>query len=65
MVMQNLTLANQLTILRILIVPLFVLLVVYGLLGAALVAFIVAGLTDALDGLIARKAGQRSRRSSC
>ncbi len=58
--MRNLTLANQLTILRILIIPLFVLLVVYGLLGAALVAFMVAGLTDALDGLIARKAGQRT-----
>ena len=58
--MRNLTLANQLTILRILIVPLFVLLVVYGMLGAALLAFIVAGLTDALDGLIARRAGQRT-----
>ena len=33
--MRNLTLANQLTILRILIVPLFVILVVYGMLGAA------------------------------
>jgi cardiolipin synthase len=58
--MWNLTLANQLTILRILIVPLFVLLVVYGLLGSALLAFMIAGLTDALDGLIARKAGQRT-----
>ena len=58
--MRNLTLANQLTILRILIVPLFVILVVYGMLGAALVSFMVAGLTDALDGLIARRAGQRT-----
>src|SRR6188472_4756711 len=58
--MRNLTLANQLTILRILIVPLFVILVVYGMLGAALLAFMVAGLTDALDGLIARRAGQRT-----
>jgi cardiolipin synthase len=58
--MRNLTLANQLTILRILIIPLFVLLVVYGLLGAALLSFMVAGLTDALDGLIARRAGQRT-----
>src|SRR5207344_1927005 len=55
--MRNLTLANQLTILRILIVPLFVLLVVYGQLGLALLSFMVAGLTDALDGLIARRAG--------
>jgi len=41
--MRNLTLANQLTILRILIVPLFVILVVYGMLGAALVSFMVPG----------------------
>ena len=58
--MRNLTLANQLTILRILIAPFFVILVVYGMLGAALLAFIVAGITDALDGLIARRAGQRT-----
>jgi cardiolipin synthase len=56
----NLTLANQLTILRIMLVPAFVLLVVYGYLGWALVTFLVAGITDALDGLIARRAGQRT-----
>jgi cardiolipin synthase len=56
----NLTLANQLTILRIVLIPAFVLLVVYGRLGGALVVFIVAGATDALDGLIARRAGQRT-----
>ena len=58
--MRNLTLANQLTILRILIVPLFVILVVYGYLGWALIVFLTAGVTDALDGLIARRAGQRT-----
>ena len=58
--MKNLTLANQLTILRIALIPAFVLLVVYGYLGAALLVFGVAGLTDALDGLIARRAGQRT-----
>ena len=58
--MLNLTLANQLTILRIVLVPIFVLLVVYGQLGWALVVFVTAGLTDALDGLIARRAGQRT-----
>ncbi len=52
--MRNLTLANQLTILRIVLSPAFVLLVVYGHLGAALAVFAVAGATDALDGLIAR-----------
>ena len=58
--MRNLTLANQLTILRIVLVPAFVLLVVYGRLGAALLVFVIAGITDALDGLIARLAGQRT-----
>ncbi len=58
--MRYLTLANQLTILRMLLIPAFVLLVVYQRLGAALGVFIVAGLTDALDGLIARSAGQRT-----
>lgn len=58
--MRNLTLANQLTILRIMLIPAFVLLVLYGHLGWALVTFLVAGITDALDGLIARRAGQRT-----
>ena len=58
--MGNLTLANQLTILRIMLIPAFVLLVVYGYLGWALATFAVAGVTDALDGLIARRAGQRT-----
>ena len=58
--MKNLTIANQLTILRIMLIPAFVLLVVYGYLGAALLIFGTAGLTDALDGLIARRAGQRT-----
>ena len=40
------------------LIPAFVLLVVYGHLGAALLTFLVAGVTDALDGLIARLAGQ-------
>jgi cardiolipin synthase len=56
----NLTFANQLTILRIVLIPAFVLLVVYGRLGWALIVFVTAGLTDALDGLIARRAGQRT-----
>ena len=58
--MGNLTIANQLTILRIVLIPAFVLLVVYGRLGEALAVFITAGATDALDGLIARHAGQRT-----
>ncbi len=58
--MTALTPANQLTLLRMLLIPAFVILVVYGHLGWALVAFAVAGVTDALDGLIARRSGQKS-----
>ena len=55
-----LTAANQLTLLRMLLIPAFVLLVVYGHPGWALITFFIAGLTDALDGLIARLAGQKT-----
>jgi cardiolipin synthase len=58
--MNAFTLANQITLLRMLLVPAFVSLVVYGHLGWALVVFAVAGLTDMLDGLIARWSGQQS-----
>jgi len=54
------TIANQLTLLRMLLIPAFVLLTVYGEFGWALVVFTVAGLTDALDGLMARLANQKS-----
>jgi cardiolipin synthase (CMP-forming) len=57
---RNLTAANQLTLLRMLIVPVFVILLVYGYRGWALVSFLVAGLTDLFDGLIARRAGQKT-----
>lgn len=59
--MTALTAANQITLLRMLLVPAFVILVVYGYLGWALIVFMVAGLTDAFDGLIARMSGQQSR----
>jgi cardiolipin synthase len=49
-----LTIANQLTILRMALVPFLVLALVWGRYGLALVLFLVAGLTDLLDGLIAR-----------
>lgn len=55
-----LTVANQLTLLRIMLIPAFVILVIYGYFGWALLVFATAGLTDALDGLIARRAGQKS-----
>jgi cardiolipin synthase len=58
--MTALTPANQLTLLRMLLIPAFVILVVYGHLGYALLAFSVAGITDALDGVIARRSGQKT-----
>jgi cardiolipin synthase len=58
--MTVLTVANQLTLSRMLLIPAFVILVVYGYFGWALIVFAVAGLTDALDGLIARRSGQKS-----
>ena len=54
------TLANQLTLLRMLLIPAFVLLVLYGYFGWALIVFITAGATDAFDGLIARYTNQRT-----
>ena len=58
--MTALTPANQLTLLRVLLIPAFVILVVYGELGWALLVFSTAGITDALDGLIARRSGQKT-----
>jgi cardiolipin synthase (CMP-forming) len=52
--------ANLLTLCRIMLIPAFVILVVYGYFGWALVVFAVAGLTDLLDGLIARTWGSRT-----
>jgi cardiolipin synthase len=53
-----LTVANQLTMLRMGLVPLLVLLALSGQFTWALVVFVVAGLTDALDGYIARHGHQ-------
>jgi len=58
--MTALTPANQLTLLRMLLIPAFVILVVYGYLGWALIVFVTAGVTDALDGLIALWSGQKT-----
>jgi cardiolipin synthase len=54
------TTANQLTILRIVFVPVFIILLVYGRVGWALGTFILAGITDVLDGVIARRFGQKT-----
>jgi cardiolipin synthase len=58
--MTALTPANQLTLLRMFLIPGFAILVLYGHLGWALTVFVIAGVTDALDGLIARRSGQKT-----
>src|SRR5919108_3913016 len=55
-----LTTANQLTILRIIFVPVFIILLAYGEIGWALGTFVIAGITDVLDGIIARRFGQKT-----
>ena len=56
----SLTAANQLTLLRMLLVPPFVILMLYNHQGWALVTFFAAAVTDLLDGLIARRTGQKT-----
>ncbi len=55
-----LTLANRLTILRILMTPVITVLLLYRQTGAALALFLLAGITDGLDGLVARSWKQKT-----
>src|SRR6266436_5650189 len=55
-----LRLANQLTIARMVMIPLLITLLLSNHHGWALVVFVLAGLTDALDGVIARRYQQSS-----
>jgi cardiolipin synthase len=54
-------LANWLTIVRILLIPVFVSLLVYDRVTLGLGVFVLAGLTDMLDGHIARTRGTKTR----
>jgi cardiolipin synthase len=54
------TIPNFLSLLRMGLVPLFIIAVINGDARKALLIFLVAGITDALDGLIARLAHQQS-----
>jgi cardiolipin synthase len=54
------TLPNVLSFLRILAVPFFAILVWYGRMAEACILFVAAGLTDALDGYLARRLDQKS-----
>lgn len=55
-----LTLPNILTFLRIGLIPVFAIMLVYGRFGWALALFTIAGLTDGIDGFIARRYKQES-----
>lgn len=59
--LQLMNLPNSLTILRILLVPVYIGFMTYGSYGFALLTLLVAGLTDAIDGHLARKLNQRTR----
>ncbi len=54
-------LPNSLTVLRILLVPVFVGLLLYGHYDIALITLLIAALTDILDGMAARMTNQRTR----
>lgn len=54
------TIPNLLSILRMGLIPLFIIAVIDGNIGRALILFVVAGVTDALDGFIARFFNQQS-----
>lgn len=55
-----LNIPNTLTILRIIIIPVFVTAIIYGRYRPALYLFVAAALTDMLDGLVARLTDQKT-----
>jgi len=56
-----LTVPNMLTVFRMVLIPVFVTLLFYQRFLWALGVFVLAGLTDGLDGLLARRFGQQSQ----
>jgi cardiolipin synthase len=55
------TVPNLLTVFRMILIPVFVTMVFYKRFVWALAVFVIAGLTDGLDGLLARRFDQRSQ----
>ncbi len=53
-------LANQLTVVRMMLIPFFILAMLTGRMAWALAIFVIAGCTDALDGLVARLYRQKT-----
>lgn len=54
------TLPNILTFLRMALIPVFASLIFYGYNGWALVVFVIAGVSDGIDGFVARRFNQQS-----
>lgn len=54
------TIANALTLLRLCLIPLTVVMIVEGRFDWATLIFVIAGITDALDGYLARKLNQQT-----
>ncbi len=55
-----LTIPNLLTFLRMALIPVFATLLVYGFIGWALLVFFIAGISDGIDGFVARRFNQES-----
>ena len=55
------TIPNAITVLRLLLVPPFVIYLLRGQYGGALAIFAVAGISDLVDGYVARRFGQQSK----
>ena len=51
---------NQLTLLRLVFIPPVILFILYGHYGSAFILVLIAGMTDGMDGLLARKLGQQT-----
>jgi len=60
----RLTIPNLITLFRIILTPLFIIFLIQGRYGKALIVFILAGVSDLADGLIARTWQQKSRLGS-
>ncbi len=57
----RLTVATQITLIRLLLVPFVAMSILYHRLGLALIIFVVSGVSDLIDGLIARKFKQKTK----
>lgn len=57
----RITTATKITLLRMFLIPFVAMGILYHRYGTVLIIFLISGLTDLFDGLIARKYGQKSR----